>query len=191
MTITQSEVLQQSEEKEYGFIPDKGCKWGGDSCLNCALPECVFVNPKMKKVSKEIFNMAIMIDGNGKVINLNVVDLQELIEKKKMTELSLIEQVPWYDENGILRGDNANSFTVIPPIPMPNPEPEPEPVPAGVPLINTYYVVEKGRSKYVGWVGTVVSTRVNDKARGGVEVQLVLADGNHKWFNFQSLGSLA
>ena len=52
MTIIQPIVLKQSEEKEYGFIPDKGCKWGGDSCLDCSLPECVFVNPKNEKSIK-------------------------------------------------------------------------------------------------------------------------------------------
>ena len=38
----------QESTKIYGYLPDKGCKWGGMACLTCTLPECVLDNPKLK-----------------------------------------------------------------------------------------------------------------------------------------------
>ena len=103
MIVTSTEILKKKEVKVYGFIPDTGCKWGGNSCLECLLPECVFDNFKMKKVAKENLDMTIMI-GNGVVKILNEKNL-----------------------NGMVEGEM--SFTTMP-FPNPNPEPEPEPVPA-------------------------------------------------------------
>ena len=151
MTITQPVILEQVEEKEYGFIPDKGCKWGGDSCLDCSLPECVYINPKMKKLVKEINNM--------------ITKDQENSFNKMFSEVI---------EFDISTGSVITSL-------------EPVLVSEDIPAVDTCYMVKKGRSKYVGTVGTVKQTRLNEKAKGGVEVRLSLMDGNHKWFNLQSL----
>ena len=102
--------------------------------------------------------MTIVVSSTG-VGSLTEKALKDMVENLNISkESTQSESGQWFDPFG---NKCKNPFIVTPPIP------EPEPVPAGIPSVNTSFIVEKGRSKYVGYVGFVVSTRCNEKAKGG------------------------
>ena len=57
MTTTSTTVIEFGTE--YRLYPDKGCRWGGASCLTCPLEECVLDNPgvikQIQSVTKRVY----------------------------------------------------------------------------------------------------------------------------------------